>query len=158
LLDTNISPAKTQLSDERFAEQHYVNKLPADVEVGLIVFNDRWQTTLQPTTDRTALANAVAAAKPAGGSSNGVAGALAGAVKTVDRLGARTTSRLLVLTNGEHMRQPTQTTPIPVDVIAFHYDSDDLVTIAQRVATASGGHTAAPGQAGGLTKLLPAIP
>jgi Flp pilus assembly protein TadB len=158
LLDTNISPAKTQMSDEQAAERHYVGRLPADVEVALIVFNDRWHTVLKPTTDRSALATAVAGAKQAGASSNGLADALAGAVKLVDRLGARTTSRLLVLTNGEHMTQPSQTTPIPVDVVTFHYDSDDFVTVAQRVATASGGQSAAPGQAGGLTRFLPAKP
>src|SRR5215469_1770922 len=158
LLDTNISPAKTQLSDERLALQRYVNKLPPDVEVGLIVFNDTWQTTLPPTTDRSALATAIAAAKRAGRSSNGVADALRRAVKLVDRLGARSTSRLLMLTNAEFMKQPSKTTPIPVDVITFHYDHDDYVTIAQRLATASGGHTAAPGHAGELIKFLPAKP
>ncbi len=158
LLDTNISPATTQMADERRAEQNYVTALPADVEVGLIVFNDNWQTVLQPTSDRAKLSAAVAAAKPDGATSNGLAGALVRAAALVGRIGAKSTGRLLVLTDGEHMRQLRQTVSIPVDVITWHYDSDDLVNVVQDVATASGGHAAGPGQARGLTKFIPAKP
>ncbi len=158
LLDTNISPATTQMSDERRAEQAYVSALPADVEVGLIVFNDTWQTVLQPTSDRAKLSAAVAVAKPAGATSNGLAGALVGAAALVGRLGAQSAGRLLVLTDGEDMKQPSQTVSIPVDVVTWHYDSDDFVSVVQHVATASGGHSAGAGQARGLTKFLPAKP
>ncbi len=158
LLDTNISPATTQMADERRAEAAYVRALPADVEVGLIAFNDTWKTVLQPTSDRAKLSAAVAAAKPAGGTSDGLAGAIGGAARILGKLGVKSTGRLLVLTDGEHMRQPGLTASIPVDVITWHYDSDDFVNIVQRVATASGGHPAGPGQAGGLTKFIPAKP
>jgi Flp pilus assembly protein TadB len=155
LLDTNISPAKTQLSDERSAERSYVDALPADVEVGLIVFNDTWHTVLRPTTDRAKLAAGIAAVTQAGSSSNGISGALAGAVRLVDRLGSASTSRLLVLTNGEHMTKPTQTVSLPVDAVTFRYDSDDFVNIVHQVAASSGGHVADPGRTSGLVKFLP---
>ncbi len=158
LLDTNISPATTQMSDERNAEAAYVRALPADVEVGLIVFNDTWRTVLQPTSNRTRLSAAVAAAKPHGASSNGLAGALAGGVAMVDRLGAASTSRLLVLTDGEHMRQPRLAVAIPVDAITWHYDGDDFVNVVHRVVAASGGHVTAPGKSGGLVKFIPPKP
>ena len=158
LLDTNISPAQTQMADERTAAFKYLRALPADVEVGLIVFNDSWQTALQPTSARPRVVAAIDAAQPSGATSNGLAGALHGAVAMVRRLGASARSRLLVLTDGEFMTQPKQTVPIPVDVITWHYDSDDYVNVVQQVATASGGHSAAPGQASGLVKLLPPTP
>lgn len=158
LLDTNISPATTQLSDERNAEVAYVRALPADVEVGLIVFNDTWRTVLQPTSSRTRLSAAVAAAKPHGASSNGLRGALAAAVAMVDRLGAASTSRLVVLTNGEHMKQPRLAVAIPVDAITWHYDGDDFVNVVHRVVAASGGHLADPGKSGGLVKFIPPMP
>jgi tight adherence protein B len=158
LLDNNISPATTQLSDEQEAERAYVEALPADVEVGLIVFNDTWQTALQPTKNRATLAAEVAAVKRAGRSSNGLGGALTGAVTLINRLGAVSSSRLLVLTNGEHMTQPKQTVTIPVDAITFHYDSDDYVKIAKQVAETSGGHVAAPGKSSRLARYIPAKP
>ncbi|HUZ54810.1 MAG TPA: type II secretion system F family protein [Streptosporangiaceae bacterium] len=158
LLDTNISPAKTQMADERKAALAYVRALPADVEIGLIAFNDTWQTALQPTSSRPQLTAALAAAQPAGATSNGLKGALAGAVAMVDRLGAKARSRLLVLTDGEFMTQPKQAVPIPVDAITWHYDADDYVNIVQQVATASGGHSADPGKASGLVKYIPPKP
>jgi Flp pilus assembly protein TadB len=158
LLDNNISPAKAQLADEQKAEQAYVRALPADVEVGLIVFNTTWKTVLKPTPSRAALAAAVTSVQRAGYTSNGVSGALARAVKIVDRLGAASTSRLLVLTNGEHMSKPSQTVPLPVDVITWRFDGDDYVSIAHSVAAASGGHVAAPGQSSGLVRFMPAKP
>jgi len=158
LLDNNISPAKKQLADERQAEQAYVQALPADVEVGLIVFNTTWQVVLKPTPDRAALAAAVAAVKRAGYTSNGVSGALARAAKIVGRLGAASTSRLLVLTNGEFMKKPSQTVPLPVDAITWRFDRDDYVKIAQAVAAASGGHVAAPGRSSRLVRFIPPKP
>ncbi len=127
-------------------------------EVGLIVFNDTWRTVLQPTSSRTRLSAAVAAAKPHGASSNGLRGALAAAVALIDRLGAASTSRLLVLTDGEHMRQPRLAVAIPVDAITWHYDGDDFVNVVHRVVAASGGHVTAPGKSGGLVKFIPPKP
>lgn len=158
LLDTNISPAKTQMSDERQAARAYLQALPADVEVGLIVFNDTWTKALRPTANRAKLSAALAAARPAGRTSRGIAGALKGATALIKSLGAASRGRLLVLTDGEDMTQPRQSVTIPADVITWHYDSDDNVTIAQQVAVASGGRSAEPARAAGLTKLLPAKP
>ena len=158
LLDTNISPAKTQMADERTAALAYLRALPADVEVGLVVFNDSWRTALHPTSARSRVASAIDAAQPSGATSNGLADALNGAVAMVRRLGASARSRLLVLTDGEFMTQPKQTVPIPVDVITWHYDSDDYAKVVRRVATASGGHTAKPAGASGLVKLIPQKP
>lgn len=155
LLDTNISPASTQMTDERTAEQRYVRALPADVRIGLIVFNDTWKTVLRPTANRARLAAAVAAAKPAGATSNGLGDALAGAEALLHQLGASSASRLLVLTDGEYMTTPKQTVTVPVDVISWKYDSDDYVNVIQKVATASGGHAASPGKAAGLAKAIP---
>jgi Flp pilus assembly protein TadB len=158
LLDTNISPATTQMSDERAAERAYVRALPPDVEVGLIVFNDTWQVVLKPTTNRPELAAAVGSAEQAGGTSNGLAGAMKRAVSLVDKLGAAATSRLLVLTDGEHMKQPRLTVRLPVDAITWHYDGDDFVHVIEHVASVTGGHVTAPGKSSGLVKYIPAKP
>lgn len=158
LLDTNISPAKAQLSDERSAEQAYVRALPADVEVGLVTFNNTWHTVLRPTANRAKLAADVAAVTRAGSTSNGFSGALAHAEALVTRLGAASTSRLLVLTNGEFVTKPAQIVSIPVDAVTFRYDRDDFVGVVQRVAAASGGHVADPGLSAGLVKFIPPKP
>ncbi len=158
LLDTNVSPWQSQMIKEREAAQAYVRALPSDVQVGLIVFNDTWRTALAPTASRTRLFTALEAAQPAGVTSNGLARALTGAVRMVRKLGAFSRSRLLVLTDGEFMTQPRQTVPIPVDAITWHHDSDDYVSVIQKVAAATGGHTTAPGKASGLVKDLPPKP
>ncbi|HEX9066281.1 MAG TPA: type II secretion system F family protein [Streptosporangiaceae bacterium] len=158
LFDTNISPWTRQLPTERQAAGAYLRALPPGVEVGLIVFNDTWKTVLAPTADLSRLRTALDAARPAGVTSNGLAGALTGAERTLRRLGATGRSRLLVLTDGEYMKQPRQTVSVPVDVITWRHDADDYVRIAQQVAVASGGHSASPGGAAGLTTLLPKAP
>ena len=158
LFDTNISPWKAQLPVERRAALSYARALPADVEIGLIVFGDSWTPVLEPTASRAKLSAALAAARPAGATSNGLAAALSGAAAMVRGLGAASQGRLLVLTDGEYMKQPRQTVAIPVDVITWHHDSDDYVHVIQQVASASGGHSASPGKAGGLTKFLPPKP
>lgn len=155
LFDTNISPWKSQMPTERQAADAYARALPPDVEVGVIVFNDKWRTALAPTASRPRLLAALNAARPAGVTSNGLAGALSGAQATLRQLGATGRSRLLVLTDGEFMRQPHQTVSVPVDVITWRHDPDDFVRIARRVSAASGGHVSKPDGASGLVKLLP---
>jgi Flp pilus assembly protein TadB len=158
LLDTNVSPWKNQMAQERHAAETYVRALPSDVEVGLVVFNDHWQTALAPTASRSQLFSALDAAQPAGVTSNALAGAITGAVRMVRKLGAFSRSRLLVLTNGEFMTQPKQTVRLPVDAITWHIDSDDYVSVIQKVAATTGGHATTPGKASGLVKDLPPKP
>src|SRR5712692_1077234 len=66
LLDTNGSPPPARLPAERRVAMAYARALPADVEVGLITFNDGWKTVLAPVAGgRPLLAAALAAAQPA---------------------------------------------------------------------------------------------
>lgn len=157
LFDTNISPAKSQMSDELAAAQAYVGALPADVKVGLITFNDTWQTALKPTASRGTLLAALAAVKSAGGTSKGLPDALTGAAAAITKLGSSVTGRLLVLSDAEFLAAPAQLPPFPIDVVSWHYDSDDYQTVVQKLATDSGGKVADPTQAASLAAVFPAL-
>jgi tight adherence protein B len=163
LLDTNNSPAGTRtlspsarLVAERNEANAYARALPRDVQVGLILFGDTWRTALAPTTSRASLATALAAIRPAGGTSDGLGAALVGAAGQIHRLAA-TTSRLLVLTNGEYLKHAVQPVKIPTDVVASKYDPDDFPVTARAVAAASGGRSATAGTIAGLAHLFPAL-
>jgi tight adherence protein B len=126
------------------------------VRVGLIVFGDTWRSALPPTTNRAGLAAALAAVRAAGGTSNGLGAALVGAAAEIHRLAA-TTSRLLVLTNGEYLKHAIHPVAIPTDVVASRYDPDDFPATARALAAASRGHSATSGTVAGLAALFPAL-
>jgi Flp pilus assembly protein TadB len=138
LVDTNNSPTSARLPLEIQQALAYAGALPADVEVGLIVFGDTWRMTLAPTANRTALATKVAAVKTAGATSNGLRSALAGALAELHRLGAAQ-SRLLVLSNGEFLKQAVHRVAVPVDAVPSDYDPDDFPSTIRALAAATGG-------------------
>jgi Flp pilus assembly protein TadB len=158
LLDTNSSPTTSRLPMERHAAMTYALALPADVEVGLITFNDGWRTVLAPTASRRRLAAAVAAVQPAGATSNGIRDALVGAVADINRIGALRRSRLLVLSNGESLHHPVRVAVIPTDVVTWYDDSDDYPGKVRHLAAASGGHVASPAHVAALAAAFPALP
>ena len=138
LIDTNNSPTTARLPLELQQALAYAGALPADVEVGLIVFGDTWRMTLAPTANRTALATKVAAVKTAGATSNGLRPALAGALAELHRLGA-VQSRLLVLSNGEFLKQALHRVTVPVDAVPSDYDPDDWPSTIRALVAATGG-------------------
>lgn len=157
LIDTNASPSASRLSGERQQAAAYASALPADVEVGLIVFGDSWRTALRPTTSRSALAAALGSVKSVGATSNGLRQALAGAVAQIGQLGASAHSRILVLSNGELLGKPVSTPSVPVDVIATSDDPDDFPATLRRLATASGGTVASAADIAALAGLFPPL-
>ncbi|HXP20683.1 MAG TPA: type II secretion system F family protein [Streptosporangiaceae bacterium] len=159
LLDTNNSPPATRLPAERRAALDYARALPADVEVGLITFGDRWKTVLPPAVgSRQRLPAAVAAAGPAGATSNGISGALAAAVAEIGRAGPTAAGRVLVLSNGETLSHPPRAIAVPTDVVSWYDDPDDFPALIRRLATASGGRIADPAHAAALAGAFPALP
>jgi Flp pilus assembly protein TadB len=157
LIDTNASPSTTRLPNERQQAMTYAHALPADVEVGLIVFGDNWRTALRPTTSRSALAAALGLVKPAGNTSNGIRQALPGAVAEIGQLGASAHSRILVLSNGELLGQPVPVPSVPVDVVATSDDPDDFPATLRRLATASGGTVGSATDVAALAAVFPPL-
>jgi len=161
LLDTNVSPAvgltpTARLAAERSEATTYAQALPRDVQVGLILFGDTWRAVLAPTTSRARLATALAAIRPSGATSDGLGAALAGAAAVIHRISA-TTSRVLVLTNGEFLKHAVRSIAIPTDVVASRYDPDDFPSTARQLASASGGHLASRGTIAALAAFFPAL-
>jgi tight adherence protein B len=159
LLDTNGSPPPARLPAERQAALDYARALPADVEVGLITFNDGWKTVLAASAaSRRHLAAALAAAHPAGATSNGLRSALAGAVADIGKAGPSASGRLLVLSNGEFLSHPVHAVATPTDVVSWYDDNDDFPAQVRRLATASDGHIAGPARVAALAAAFPALP
>jgi Flp pilus assembly protein TadB len=154
--DTNISPAKSQMADERQAAIAYAQALPAGVEVGLIAFNSGWQTVLAPTLSRTQFSTSVAGLKASGGTSAGLGGALAGAVTTITQAGATTGSRILVLSDGELITKAVHAVSVPTDVVTWNFDSDDNTAAVRALATASGGQVGGAQDTAALARLFAA--
>jgi tight adherence protein B len=144
LIDANMSPTAAKLPAERRQAMTYARALPADVEVGLIVFGDSWRAALRPTTSRSALATALAEIKPAGATSNGIRQALTGAVAEIGQLRASAHSHILVLSDAELLGKPIPAPSVPVDVVASSYDNDDFPATLRKLATASGGTIGSP--------------
>lgn len=157
LFDTNSSPARDQMTQERRAALAYAGALPPDVRVGLIAFGDTWHSVLDPTTSRARLAAALAALKPAGLTSKALPAALDGAVATAGRLGASSSSRLLVISDGEFLSALTAAVPVPTDAIGWYYDRDDFAGNVRKIALVNGGHVADLGHAAGLAGAFPAL-
>jgi Flp pilus assembly protein TadB len=160
LLDVNHTMAATGIAQERGAALDYAGALPADVRVGLITFSDGWQIALRPATDRGRLTAALSAVGPAGTTSTGVHRAISGAQSAVNALGAAARSRLLVLSDGEHLTASALAPAIPTDVVTWYYPHENNNTPAlAALASASGGHVTSPLGAARLAGAFPgAVP
>ena len=152
LLDGSTSMAGG-VGAARKAALDFARGLPADVRVGLLAFADTPRLVLGPTTDRAAMAAALASARADGGTA--LYDALGAALSTLD--GTAGVRRIVVLSDGGDTRsrvalEPTlarlRTAGVPVDVVAFRFADDP--TGLRRLAAASGGRVLAAADSRGL--------
>jgi tight adherence protein B len=155
LLDNHQAHPGQGIPEKRkVATLRYVSALPADVRVGLITFAANWKLLVSPTTDRSQLAQALRSAQYGAGASTGIYAAITGAESLLRRLGA--TGRLVILSNAEAViSRPSFTPTVPIDVVPWHYDSDDNIVELQALAAASRGRVAAPTAVPSLASALP---
>ncbi len=158
LIDANTSPDKTQLTMERQAALAYVGALPADAQAGLITFSDSWRSVLAPTASRSSFATALASVQLAGPTSKGISDALAAAAAAIGGRGASSGSRILVMSDGEHLPHATSAVTVPIDAVTWSFDSDDFARTVRQLALASDGQVAGLAHAVGLAAAVPAAP
>lgn len=156
LLDVSKALSNVETQDERQAALSYAQALPSDVEVGLVKFSEQWQEMLPPTGNRAELAGALNASHRSGETATAIYDALTAAQAAVKAAGGAAGSRLLVLSEGESIPDPTLTRIIPVDVVPWHSDADDNLAALQAIASQSGGRVAAPADAATLASAFPA--
>jgi len=150
LLDVSKALSNVETQDERQAALSYAQALPSDVEVGLVKFSDQSQEMLPPTVNRGELAGALNASHRSGETATAIYDALTAAEAAVKAAGGAAGSRLLVLSEGESIPDPTLTLAIRVDVVPWHSDADDNLAALQAIASQSGGRVAAPADAATL--------
>lgn len=117
LVDTHVLTTNGQ--EERSAVLNYATALPADVRTGLIIFSNRAQDVVRPTTNRSLLNQELAAIQPAGSSPVGLADALhiaAAQVRRLHSIGARV-GRIVIFSDGAGFTSPPPNSPVPVDVV-----------------------------------------
>jgi tight adherence protein B len=149
LLDNNSSG---WLPTAQTAALAYIRALPSGVRAGLVTVASQWQLVLRPTADHARLQTAVQAVTGAGGSfynSEGLDRALTAVTSAVPDL-RRAGSRLLVISDAENIIGAIPAAVIPTDVITQRFDADDFPGRLRALASASGGHVAAPGHAAAL--------
>ncbi len=101
---TDVPP--TRLAAARAAAYEFLDEVPAAVRVGLVAFNHSARLLESPTTDRSAVRNAIADLRPSGGTATGEAlavsiGALA---QQKDADGVRVPSAIILLSDGASVR------------------------------------------------------
>jgi Flp pilus assembly protein TadB len=155
LLDVSKALTPVQTEAERQAALRYAQALPPNVRVGLVKFSNYWQVMLSPTANRGELAAALNASHRSSSTAAGIYGALTAAESAVKAAGGAAGSRLLVLSEGETIPEPTLTPAFPVDVITWQMDSDDNIAALRALASASGGRVEAPADAAALASAFP---
>jgi Flp pilus assembly protein TadB len=156
LLDVSKALSNVETQDERQAALSYAQALPSDVEVGLVKFSDQWQEMLPPTVNRAELGGALNASHRSAETATAIYDALTAAEAAVKAAGGAAGSRLLVLSEGESIPDPTLTLTIRVDVVPWHSDADDNLAALQAIASQSGGRVAAPADAATLASAFDA--
>jgi Flp pilus assembly protein TadB/uncharacterized protein YegL len=157
VLDTSGSMAGAGLTAARQAATDFARRLPADVRVGLVTFADRPRVAVVPTTDRSAVAAALAATAAAGGTA--LYDAVAAALGTLDpaHAAAGSVQHLVVLSDGKDTASRgtldtvlarLRAARVPVDVVAFRFAGDR--STLTRMAGASGGSVLSATDRGGL--------
>jgi len=158
VLDTSGSMAGGGLETARQPATDFARLLPADVRVGLVTFAGRPRLAVAPTTDRGAVAAALAATRAAGGTA--LYDAVSTGLTTLDRghAPAGSVRHLVVLSDGkdtasrgslDSVLSRLRAARMPVDVVAFRFAGDR--TTLSRLAAASGGSVLSATDRRGLT-------
>ena len=101
---TDVPP--TRLIAARAAAERFLDDVPAAVRIGLVAFNQSARLIESPTTDRSAIRDAVVNLRPSGGTATGEALALSlGALaQQRDADGVRPPSAIILLSDGKSVR------------------------------------------------------
>ena len=101
---TDVPP--TRLVAARAAADRFLDDVPAAVRIGLVAFNQSARLIESPTTDRSAIRNAVVSLQPSGGTATGEALAVSlGALETQKEAdGVRPPSAIILLSDGTSVR------------------------------------------------------
>ena len=155
LLDTHQAFPGQRIPGKRIeAALGYASALPASVRVGLITFDSHWKLMLLPTADRSQVRQALRSAQGKALNSNGIYPAITGAEALLRRLGAA--GRLVILSNAENViSRPSFKPTVPIDVVSWHYDSDDNIVELHALAAASRGRVAVAAHAPSLAGVFP---
>jgi Flp pilus assembly protein TadB len=153
--DASHSMGTDGIAAARAAAISYAQTLPASVRIGVVAFANTVTTLLEPTTDRTALANALPSLSTTLGTKlyDGVSQAL----DLTKGLPADAQRRLLVLSDGADVSSSEslaslltqlRAEKVPADVVAFRQPRNP--TVLKEIAQASGGTVLPVDDAGGL--------
>lgn len=162
VVDTSGS-MEADIAAARQAALNYGKSVPEDVRVGLITFDDQPHLVLKPTTDRSALANAVSAARIGGSTS--LYDAVKLGVSSLEGLDGAGQRRLVMLSDGEDTTSVASlkatvaalsASDVTADVVAFRYDVG-RTTVVNRLAAASGGQVLTADNADELAEAFNAI-
>jgi Flp pilus assembly protein TadB len=156
LLDNHRSWAGRGIPPQRTkAALQYADNLPGNVWLGLIVFNTGWRLVLPPTPDRSLFIQKLSTVPSAGGNSTGIYNAITDAESVLKRLGAASSS-LVILSNAEEViSRPPFIPTVPTYVFPWRYDGDDNIAELNSLASYSRGHVAQPSAAPSLAKGFP---
>lgn len=140
-IDTSDSMTGARFAAARAAAATYLSAVPADVEVGIVTFDGRVQTQLEPTTDRVAATDVVQGLELARGTL-----LYDGVLTAVDQLGTEGQRTVLLLSDGKN----TNRTPldrvtaaigdagVQVDAVALDQAAKDLAPLRELVTAGKG--------------------
>lgn len=158
LLDVNASFLAGSPAAVREAAVDYLDALPRDVRVGLIIFDSSWRLELAPLRDRHRLAALITSSGVAGYTSTAIGAAINKAESVLAGTGAASSSRLVVFSDAEMVATTVPAPTVPTDVVAWHFESDDNLAVLDGIATSSGGHVVAPANSAKLAAAFPPLP
>ena len=98
-----VDVAPSRLEAARAAAERFLKEVPPKIRVGLTVFNQNARLVESPTTDRTAVLNAIRILQPSGGTATGdaLAVSLVALSNETDDQGARVPSAIVLLSDGK---------------------------------------------------------
>lgn len=140
-IDTSDSMAGARFAAAREAATTYLTSVPDDVEVGIVTFDGRVQTLLEPTTDRAAATEVVADLELARGTL-----LYDGVLAAVEQVGTEGQRTILLLSDGKN----TNSTPladvtravgdagVQLDAVALDQAAKDLAPLRALVTAGEG--------------------
>ncbi len=155
LVDTHISTQ--MIAEEHSAVINYATALPSDVRTGMIIFSNRWQDVVPPTTNRAAILAELAAIGPTGSDSAGLYGAIGEAASHIQRLEAAHQSRFVIFSDGAGLTTRLPAPPVPVDVVTWHVRGSGNPALLRSYAQANHGLAVGPSQVAELVKEFPPL-
>jgi tight adherence protein B len=140
-IDTSDSMAGARFAAARSAATTFLSSVPDDVEVGIVTFDGRVQTLLEPTTDRAAATEVVAGLSLARGTL-----LYDGVLAAVEQLGTEGQRSVLLLSDGKNTNRTALATVteavaeagVQLDAVALDQAAGDLGPLQSMVTAGEG--------------------